>query len=74
VAFYGPQKGLVMLSRIRDRLKRLEGQIMPPSARLPCSSKPRSQASRPNEQLAAFKAEKGVGPHDTLVTVTFTFA
>ena len=26
------------------------------------------------EQLAAFKAEKGVGPHDTLVEVTFTFA
>jgi hypothetical protein len=25
------------------------------------------------EQLAAFKAEKGVGPHDTLITVTFTF-
>jgi hypothetical protein len=26
------------------------------------------------KQLAAFKAEKGVGPHDTLVTVVFTFA
>ena len=25
------------------------------------------------EQLAAFKAEKGVGPHDTLVEVTLTF-
>jgi hypothetical protein len=26
------------------------------------------------EQLASFRAEKGVGPHDTLVTVVFTFA
>jgi hypothetical protein len=25
------------------------------------------------EQLAAFKAEKGIGPHDTLVEVTLTF-
>ena len=25
------------------------------------------------EQLAAFKAEKSVGPHDTLVEVTLTF-
>ena len=27
-----------------------------------------------DEQVEAFKAEKGVGPHDTLVTVVFTFA
>ena len=25
------------------------------------------------EQLAAFKAEKSVGPHDTLVEITLTF-
>jgi hypothetical protein len=25
------------------------------------------------EQLASFKAEKGLGPHDTLVEVTLTF-
>jgi hypothetical protein len=25
------------------------------------------------EQLASFRAEKGVGPHDTIVAVTFTF-
>ena len=26
------------------------------------------------KQLASLRAEKGVGPHDTLVEVTFTFA
>jgi hypothetical protein len=25
------------------------------------------------EHLASFRAEKGVGPHDTIVAVTFTF-
>jgi len=25
-------------------------------------------------RLEAFKVEKGVGPHDTVATVTFTFA
>jgi hypothetical protein len=27
-----------------------------------------------DEQVEAFKAEKGVVPHDTLVTAVFTFA
>ena len=60
-----------MFSRIRDRIAKLEEQILP---------KPRVfvffRAEEPDlapyaEQLAAFKAEKGVSPHDTLVVVTF---
>ena len=62
-----------MPSRLSDRLKHLEAQILP---------QPRVfvffRAEEPDlppyaEQLAAFKAEKGVGPHDIVAEVTFTF-
>jgi hypothetical protein len=62
-----------MFSHIHDRLKRLEGQIMP-QARVFVFFPAEEPGLPPHaEQLAAFKAEKGVGPHDTLVEVTLTF-
>jgi hypothetical protein len=68
------RKDLPMFSRIRDRIKRLEGQIMP-QARVFVMFRIEDPDLPPYaEPLAAFKAEKGVGPHNTLVTVTFTFA
>ncbi len=62
-----------MFSRIRDRIAKLEEQILP---------KPRVfvffRVEEPDlapyaEQLAAFKAAKGVGPHDIVAEVSFTF-
>jgi hypothetical protein len=67
------RKDLPMFSRIRDRIAKLEEQILP---------KPRIfvffRAEEPDlapyaEQLAAFKAEKGVGQHDIVAEVSFTF-
>jgi hypothetical protein len=67
------RKDLPMFSRIRDRIAKLEEQILP---------KPRVfvffRAGEPGipayaEQLAAFKAEKGVGQHDIVAEVSFTF-
>jgi hypothetical protein len=46
----------------------LPGRAEPPTGPSPG----RADRSRA-EQLAAFKAEKGVVPHDTVVAVTFTF-
>jgi hypothetical protein len=62
-----------MPSRLSARLKALEAQIAPQRRVFVFFG-----AEEPNlppyaEQLAAFKAEKGVGPHDTLVEVTLTF-
>ena len=64
-----------MFFLIRDHLKRLEAKIMP-KGRVLCStemSRPRPNPDLPRyaEQLAVFKANNGVGPHDTLVTVIF---
>ncbi len=62
-----------MFSRIHDRIAKLEEQILP---------KPRVfvffRVEEPDlapyaEQLAAFKAAKGVGPHDIVAEVSFTF-
>ena len=62
-----------MFSRIRDRLKRLEDRIMP-RGRVFVFFRAEEPGLPPYaEQLAAFKDAKGVGPHDTLVTVAFTF-
>jgi hypothetical protein len=58
-----------MFSRVRDRLKRLEDRIMP-QGRVFVFFKDETSALGSDEQVEAFKAEKGVGPHDTLVEVT----
>jgi hypothetical protein len=73
VAFYGPQKGLVMLSRIRDRLKRLEGQTMPQARVFVFVSEEPNLQPRA-DRLAAFKAKNGVGPGDTIHEVSVTFS
>ena len=64
-----------MFSRVGDRLKRLEAQIMP-KGRVFVFYGDEPSPLNPDlppyaEQLAAFKANNGVGPHDTLVTVVF---
>ena len=60
-----------MPSRLSDRLKHLEAQIAP-QRRVFVFFKDETSALGSDEQVEAFKAEKDVGPHDTLVTVTFT--
>ena len=60
-----------MPSRLSDRLKHLEAQIGP-QGRVFVFFKDETSALGSDEQVEAFKAEKDVGPHDTLVTVTFT--
>ena len=62
-----------MPSRLSDRLKHLEAQIAP-QGRVFVFFKDETSALGSDEQVEAFKAQKDVGPHDTLVTVTFTFA
>jgi hypothetical protein len=61
----------VISPRIRDRLKALESSLTPKERRILVHFS--EEGAPPAEQLAQFKAEKGVGPHDTLVTVVFTF-
>ena len=73
-ASYGPQKGNAMSPRIRDRLKALEARIAPKSRIFVFFRAEGPDLPPYAEQLAAFKAEKGVGPHDYLVEVVFTFA
>jgi hypothetical protein len=62
-----------MPSRLRDRLERLEAQIAPQSRIFVFFRAEELDLPPYAEQLEAFKAEKGIGPHDTLVTVAFTF-
>ena len=61
-----------MIPRVRDRLKALEAQIMPPpqSRVFSLAIDDRSPLNR-DEQLAASKSEHAVGQHDHLVVVTF---
>ncbi len=55
------------MSCLRDRLKRLEDQLTPRGRILFVFLSVEEPDLPPYaEQLAAFKAEKGVGPHDTL--------
>jgi hypothetical protein len=62
-----------MPSRLRDRLERLESQLAP-QRRVFVFFRSEEPGLPPYaEQLAQFKAENRVGPHDTLVTVVFTF-
>jgi hypothetical protein len=58
--------------RLRDRLTQLEAKLVP-TGRMFVFISFGVEDLPYAEQLAAFKAEKGVGPHDTLVEVTLTF-
>jgi hypothetical protein len=61
-----------MIPRIRERLKALEDRIMPPpQSRVFTLAIDEQSPLASDEQLAAFKAEKCVAPHDHLVVVTF---
>jgi hypothetical protein len=62
-----------MISNLRGRLERLETQLAPQRRIFVFFSSEEPGLPPYAEQLAQFKAEKGVGPHDTLVTVVFTF-
>jgi hypothetical protein len=58
---------------VSGRIKRLEATIAPQS-RIFVFFRAEGPSLPPYaEQLAQFKAENRVGPHDTLVTVVFTF-
>jgi hypothetical protein len=61
-----------MQVRTRDRLKALEAEILP-KGRAFVFFKDETSALGSDEQVEAFKAEKGVGPHDTLVAVVVTY-
>jgi hypothetical protein len=63
----------VRQSNLRQRLAKLEAQIAPPSRVFVFFRAEEPGLPPYAEQLEAFKAEKGVGPHDTLVTLVFTF-
>ena len=66
------RKGTAMTSRIRDRIAKLEEQLLPPPAARVFFIVIEDQSPlTSDEQLAAFKAEKCVAPHDHLVVVTF---
>lgn len=60
------------MSRLRDRLKRLEDQLTPRGRIFVFLTVEEPDIPPYAEQLAAFKAEKGVGPHDTLHTMILT--
>jgi hypothetical protein len=65
-----------MIARLNERLRLLEEKIAPKGRHFVFThfvdGKP--DASSRDEQLAAFKAERGVDPNDHLHTVTVTFA
>ena len=58
-----------MRSRLNDRLKRLEAKILPKGRVLVFFRFDEPDPRSYDERLAAFKAEKGVGPSDTVATV-----
>ena len=63
-----------MNSRLSDRLKRLEGQLMPPRRVFEMFRVEEPGVPPHAERLVAFKAEKHVGQHDSVVEVSFTFS
>jgi hypothetical protein len=68
------EKELQMFSRIRDRIAKLEEQILPKRRVFVFFRVEEPDLPPYAEQPAAFKAEKGVGLRGTLVEVVFTFA
>ena len=63
-----------MQALFRDRLEQLEALISPKRRVFAFFRAEEPDLPPYAEQLAAFKAEKGVGPHDILAEVTLTFA
>jgi hypothetical protein len=68
------RKDLPIFSRIRDRIAKLEEQILPKRRVFVFFRIEEPDLPPYAEQLAAFKAEKGVGRHDILAEVVSTFA
>jgi hypothetical protein len=62
-----------MLARTRDRLARLEAEILPRPRVFVMFRVEEPGAPLHAEQLAAFKVENGVGQHDIVAEVSFTF-
>ena len=62
-----------MLSRIRDRLKALEAKIAPKGRAFVFLRVEGPDLPPYADQLAAFRAENGVGPNDTVHEVTVSF-
>jgi hypothetical protein len=62
-----------MPSRLRDRLEHLEAQLAPQRRIFVFFSSEEPGLPPYAEQIAAFKVEKGVGPHDILCEVSFHF-
>ena len=63
-----------MQALFRDRLEQLEALISPKRRVFVFFRAEEPDLPPYAEQLAAFKFEKGVGPHDILAEVTLTFA
>jgi hypothetical protein len=65
-----------MNSSFRTRLEQLEAKIAPKPASFVFIHFEDGEPDAPSraDQLAAFKAQRGVGPSDLIHTVTVTFA
>ena len=63
-----------MFSRIRDRIAKLEEQILPQRRVFVFFRAEKPDLPPYAEHLAAFKAENNVGPNDALHKVTVTFS
>jgi hypothetical protein len=63
-----------MLARTRDRLARLEAEILPRPRVFVMFRVEEPGIPHHAEQLAAFKSERNVGPRDQVSEVTFTFS
>jgi hypothetical protein len=63
-----------MIPRVRDRLRALEAQILPVPQIYVFFRVEEPDLPPYAEQLAVFKAEKSVRPHDILAEVVVTFA
>jgi hypothetical protein len=68
-----PVERIVMFLRMRQRVDRLEREIIPKGRVLALVWDGTSPLGPYAEQLAAFKARNDVGPRDTLVEVVITF-
>jgi hypothetical protein len=65
-----------MLARTRDRLEALEAKIAPKAKAFVLISFDAGEPGAPSreDRIAAFKADRGVGPNDRIHEVTVTFA
>lgn len=60
--------------RLLDRVERLETQLKPKGRMFVFLSYEETDPPTYAGRLAAFKVENNIGPHDTLHTVSLTFA